>query len=449
MPSLRAVYWFLFLNLVPLALSCGSRSALPFGADGLGGRGTGGNSAGGSTANSGGTVLPDGGPTDDAASPLDASYDAGPEGGVVVGPCGHTQGLQSGAPWPMFHRCPTHIGRSDVNGPSSPKIEWVFATNGPLVTPPVVGEYETIYVGLSPDSLYALSLDGSVQWTSSLGSIPRGAPAISADGIIYVRSDAALHATTPTGQPLWSRPLPGIGTSSPVIGPDGTIYVGGGPQLHAIKPDGEILWQVSVENSVRAAPALGVDGTLYVGDERSSYPDGTYEGGKIYAIDSSGVIHWTYDAGGSVYGSVALGVDGTIYVGSYGNLLALNADGTVKWQAPVGAQVVASASLGTTDTVYLPVDSFVLSAFSPSGDNLWDFGWSSYPETSSVVDAKGWIYVGAEDGWIHALGSDGTEKWSTQNGNQEWQGLAMGADGTLYATNHTGGRVIAIGQDDE
>ena len=77
--------------------------------------------------------------------------------------------------WWMFHHDPQHTGRSPFTGPSTPLLEWKYATGSGIESSPAMGVDGTIYVGSYDNNLYALNpTDGSLKWEYATGggSIP-------------------------------------------------------------------------------------------------------------------------------------------------------------------------------------------------------------------------------------------------------------------------------------
>src|SRR5262249_17374983 len=149
--------------------------------------------------------------TSDALMP---QADAAPSGPLST--CG-VAGLQPGAPWPMFRRCPSHEARALVAGPEH----------------------------------------GAIRWAVTLGDDP-GSPTVGADGTIYAATHTPLFAIHPDGSIAWTALAPGypsLQTPVPTIGSDGTIYVGAA-ELHAVAPTGADVWTYSL----RRRPSDGAPG---------------------------------------------------------------------------------------------------------------------------------------------------------------------------------------------
>ena len=84
-----------------------------------------------------------------------------------------------------------------------------------------------------------------------------------------------------------------------------------------------------------------------------------------------------------------------------------------------------------------------LSPYDTSGNNgglKWKFYTGNFITmgniaTSPVIDSKGTIYIGSEDGIFYATNSDGSEKWNFSTGGQLYTTPAIGVDGTIYISS--------------
>ncbi|WP_158681600.1 RHS repeat-associated core domain-containing protein [Microbulbifer pacificus] len=136
--------------------------------------------------------------------------------------------------------------------------------------------------------------------------------------------------------------------SAPAVGADGTIYVGSGNNVYALNPeDGSIVsgWPFATGDLIKATPVIdSVNGNIYVG----SLDD------KLYALNPLGLKQWHMTTGGDLLASAVLDENRIIYQGSMdGVLYAVQAqNGAVQWTYPAGAGIAETPVLAGNGTLY-------------------------------------------------------------------------------------------------
>lgn len=248
---------------------------------------------------------------------------------------------------------------------------WEFATRGKIMSSPVAGDDNTIYVGDDKGWLYAVK-NGTLLWECNVES------------------------------PVYR---------SPCQGPDGKIYVSddkGG--LNAIR-EGKILWKLKLgkidDTPIRIIPEVGSDGTIYAMSywKRDLFGNKSRDDCTIYAIkeeknlfnSSCGKIIWKYKADGlnigNIYGGqsrICMGSDDTIYFGNANNLIALK-----------------------------------------NGKEIWRYKAIGILESTPVLGQDGTVYIGGLDGKFYAV-KDGKCKWDTNTGSEITDSPAIKPDGTIF-----------------
>ncbi len=99
------------------------------------------------------------------------------------------------------------------------------------------------------------------------------APAIAADGTVYVGNGDGLRAIDgATGSVKWTFTSADV-TSSPAIGGDGTVFFGvADGSFYAVHPDGTLRFKVPTGARISASPAIALDGTVvFVSDDGNVY----------------------------------------------------------------------------------------------------------------------------------------------------------------------------------
>lgn len=166
---------------------------------------------------------------------------------------------------------------------------------GEVWSPPAIGADGTIFVGAhlaqagidsASPIFFGIRPDGTERWKISLPGIPGGAPAIAADGTIYLWvGDSTLRnrllALNPNGSLKWEYPLAGrpMYQTSPALTEDGMICVGTAEgKLVVLNADGVKKREYIMEGLI-SSPVIGPDGTIYVGSWL-----GSSDRGKLYAL---------------------------------------------------------------------------------------------------------------------------------------------------------------------
>ena len=151
-----------------------------------------------------------------------------------------------------------------------------------VLHPPVVGPDGTIHV--VADRLYAIRPDGTFKWFNNL-SYPLssyGAPAVDAQGNVYLGSEWNIWKVSPQGVQIWEYTIVcsnflGHTWGSPVVDPAGRVYIGLGTgkrsaipcekKMLVLSPSGTLLDSYTFPDIPgTSSPALAADGTLYIGN---------------------------------------------------------------------------------------------------------------------------------------------------------------------------------------
>ncbi len=149
---------------------------------------------------------------------------------------------------------------TDVQGPDTALIQWVFNAPGGFDGGPVVSADGTIYVASLAGRLIALNPDASIRWDAELIDMPVGTPALGPQGQIYVAlNGGGLSAFTPEGQKEWDF-IPHTArnsTSGPVVSSNGVIYYTRVERIQAVLPDGQELWyKLARDDYLEVQPSL-------------------------------------------------------------------------------------------------------------------------------------------------------------------------------------------------
>jgi outer membrane protein assembly factor BamB/subtilisin family serine protease len=358
-----------------------------------------------------------------------------------------------------------YVGSNDSGlyafNPVSGQVKWRYAITPVTIIDTgsaAVGEDGAIYFGASNGSLYAIRDEGTrgtALWVTPLGGPITNAPAIAADGTVYIRiergattanAEAQLVAVRPTdGAVLWRYTF-GAETSyaAPSIGSDGTIYVAGGDAaLHAVTPSGTRRWRFVADNQIFTSPAIDAAGNVYIASLS----------GTAYSVTPGGAQRWRFSAGGFVTSSLALSHD-TAYFASYDRkLYALAmATGTLRWTYALGDEVRASSPAVAEDgTVFIGCYDRRVHQVNGDGTLRRTFAAANWFRSSPLL-AGGKLYIGSNDGRFYALdvgvraSSAGTGPWPQLRHNVRRTGRVVTGldDGPVLGDDHGSGRLANL-----
>jgi len=207
-------------------------------------------------------------------------------------------------------------------------LKWSYLTGGTITSSPVVAADGTIYFGSFDNYFYALNPDSTLKWRIDLlVNTNYASAAIGSDGTVYCGSDLnrlteSFRALNPDGTLMWSTSAGGDVRSAPAIAADGTIYIGAQDNyLHALNPDSSLKWSYQTGGDIiYSSPAIGSDATVYVGSEDN----------HLYALNPDGTLKWRYETDGDVRTAPTIASDGTVYFASHdGYLYALKGSGAL------------------------------------------------------------------------------------------------------------------------
>lgn len=373
-------------------------------------------------------------------------------------------GEPAASSWPMVQHDLRHTGRAGVPGPADrPTQRCAVDLTGSVSGSPVTGADGTIYVpsGDSDDPSTAWRLhaldpsDCAEKWSLPLPGWPGvTAPAVAADGTIYLHTNAAqniagpphLLAVNPDGTLKWDllyhgpvAALTSSTPSSPAVAPDGNVWIGASDTwVYAVRPGGDIACAVRspTVSSIASSPAIASDGTVYVLDVTN----------ELMAVSPTCELEWSLGlqpaSGGHLGASVAIGAGETLYVPANEDLVAVSASGVELWRVDLGEDV-STPAIGTDGTVYVESDG--LAAVDASGDLLWGdracLDWTTgsgvVSDDAPLIGANGLVYYqqNGPQKMVCAYRPNGTRAWSLErafgsNGGR----LALTADGAIVDT---------------
>ncbi len=238
-----------------------------------------------------------------------------------------------------------------------------------FIASPLVAEGR-IYAPASNNTLYALNLDGTLEWTFKTGDPLWATPIYSEScGCLYqVSMDHFVYALDPErGTLTWkSEDLGGPMVSAPALSENGLIILSTfNNEVIAIDEESrQVEWRFETSDWAWASPLI--DGQqVYVSDIS----------GTFYALDlADGTVLWQVAPGGGIYSAPQV-VDGLIYFATdASSLVVLSQDGVVQRNQPIDGLLYASPVAAGDKLLLAPSESeFYLVALNDSGVQLWGY----------------------------------------------------------------------------
>jgi outer membrane protein assembly factor BamB len=251
--------------------------------------------------------------------------------------------------------------------PASGETKWAFkGGRDRYIAAPLVTQ-DRIYAPNADYRLYALDLNGNLQWTFEGTQSFWGSPLLEGERLYIGSLDRKVYALRAAdGTKVWERDLGAAILSTPATAEDQPLLVTAfDGTLYALdKASGDVLWQKNLGARLWATPLIA-DNHLYTGDEA----------GRLHAIDpATGAELWQMDARSAIL-STPLRYDSLLAFGCEdGRLQAITLEGTPEWQQMVNGKLYGAPVLAGDLILVAPVEGeYVLIAITPTGAQKWAF----------------------------------------------------------------------------
>lgn len=184
--------------------------------------------------------------------------------------------------------------------------KWNQDTFGAITASPVVAD-DTIYAPSRDQDLYAITGDGSVEWSNTLGGSVNGVSY--RQGRLYATTEnERLVQTNTDGKANWRTRVGAAMASTPAV-TETRVYVGtrGGTLFAFDTTNGIEQWRFTAPTDGVTASPVVADGTVYVGSRD----------GSVYAVDAeTGDGLWTFETGSNIAEAAPVVAGGRVYIGS-------------------------------------------------------------------------------------------------------------------------------------
>ena len=224
-----------------------------------------------------------------------------------------------------------------------------------------------IYAPNADYKLYALDLQGKLQWSFEADQAIWGTPVSDGTNVYFGTLGKKVYAVNAqTGKLVWMQILDGAVLGSPVVGSENELFVGTyGATLYALNTaNGKTLWSKPASSWIWSGPVL--DGTnIYVGDANGTF--------SAYPADGAAKL-WTQELNGAIVGSPLINGD-TLVVGTEaGNVYFIDRAGQNVHPITVSGKVYATPIAAGTLVLVAPTSGdAILVALDQNGTVKWSF----------------------------------------------------------------------------
>jgi eukaryotic-like serine/threonine-protein kinase len=251
--------------------------------------------------------------------------------------------------------------------PKTGKSSWTFADARDRWIGGVLTTDKMIYAANADYKLYALNLQGSLQWSFEADQAIWGAPVSDGTNIYFGTLGRKVYAVdAQTGKQTWVQTVDGAVLGSPVMGKDNTVYVGtyGGTIYAMNTANGESRWLKKTTSWIWSGPVL--DGTdLYVGDANGKF--------FAYPLAGSGQA-WTQALSGAIVGSPLVNGDNIIVGTEAGSVYFMDLAGKSARPIAISGKVYATpVAAGALVLVAPTAGDATLIALDQTGAIKWSF----------------------------------------------------------------------------
>lgn len=307
--------------------------------------------------------------------------------------------------WPVDGRSGARRHDAYVDGPSAATVEWETKIEGRIMFgQPVVGDDGQVYVGTYRNDgpggyLYALRRNGTVRWRYPTADAIQVSPVLNPRGayswVQVADISGNLYALTSDGKLLWSATLGGSAdTLSPLVDGDGNMYLALSNDNKLVKVDfnGTIVMQFPVNFGTTGFCRDEISGKLHVIDANLDYriynPNGTLDTSAAAGIFSKGALLWDdsriivnstadgvvhffsdgatwpaqYPTGADLLNAPAFSAfTGLYYAATYdglgqtGELIGLDANASKQWSVPLPGAVWSDIAVSDLGWLYVPI----------------------------------------------------------------------------------------------
>lgn len=295
----------------------------------------------------------------------------------------------------------SHAGRL-LNLDLAGNVRWVVEDLGAIWSAAAVDADGGLVVASDAEAILAFRADGGPRWRLGTGTAAETAVTVGPDGDLHLAAGSQLLRLAADGTPRWRFLCRSGVLGAPAVDADGTVYVGDqSGTVHAVAPDGRPRWTVRTGRAYDTGVTIGDGGLLHLGSDDH----------HVVGITRAGEVRWRTDVGGIVRAPLALDRDGGIIASVYGpspRIVRLDAeDGAVTWSYALTRQETGSDSGPVVDgegAIYVGGGDGFVYGLTADGQLRWITEIGAPVEGTPLLAADGLLLVGSEQGTVTAVG---------------------------------------------
>jgi outer membrane protein assembly factor BamB len=366
-------------------------------------------------------------------------------------------------------------------------LRWVHDTGSPVTTYPAV-DAAAVYVGCKDGSVLGLDRRGTRLFRASVpgGTAVRGGMVPRRKHLVVATEGGVVAALNKRdGTVVWQKKLePTRGGVSALPHPGrGVVFGSLKGKLHALGENGEVRFSFTADAPISGTPLVtsrwiifGTDrGTLYVLDHAGQPWSlralaGGIRGGlavhkgrvafgatdrRIYMLPIEGqamwqrrpaarlkrtlkraprgVKRWRRDLSGPVANGIRATPDRRLLAGTWGNrIFVLDAKGKVQWSYNCGADVDTVPVMDSRGRVAFGCNDGGFYGLKPDGELRYRLPVNKAISSSPAATRDGTVYFGARDRRVYAVDKAGKVVWRIRTGGDVDGSPRVSADGIVY-----------------
>ncbi len=332
-------------------------------------------------------------------------------------------------PWPSFQRNGLNLGATDISGPNTNAVGWIFDTGTKeIAASPVVTQNKVIITNWG--GTFCLNEKGELLWRNiEVNGV--FSPTIGYDKVLVGGKDGYLYSLNITnGEILWKTQItsnPGLsGVASPAKIVNDRIYLGsfdfngGTGYLYCLREDdGQILWKNTTLSSVYFSSPAILEDKVFVGT-MGLYNSSNLQWNPPYGLfcfnAKSGELLWNYSVDGSVGSSPTIVDEKVLFTSKDGYLYCLDTiDGDLEWRKNIGNSVSSPAFW--QDKIFVGSGEMnnegMFYCLDMNGEILWEFKPNGGVQSSPGIAGE-FVYfsTNVKNGTVYCLNlSEGQLVW--------------------------------------